>query len=175
MSIQNQDDFPVVQAHIYRLALSLDSLVVNGVQFGAISSAFPGMVRRQADTLLADLETLEQDRPLVAVAKQQRANEALAAVRTEIGRMIDLITRLIAFRSLSLLEVHHAVSQIAILRDQCVALIEELERCFATPKPFYETRPTTSAEALNCFIADLDRLLEDAWHVAKSAAPVSST
>jgi hypothetical protein len=67
---QVQADIPEAQAALYRLALSLDEFLVNGIQFGVFQrDIFGGFLSKIAKALLGDLGNLEKQLGHVPGAK----------------------------------------------------------------------------------------------------------
>src|SRR5436190_18607539 len=122
-------DFPEVQAVICRVALSLDSFLVNGIPYGVIQREFfNGFLQKTASNLLGELASLEQQSSQAPVSSQPRLNEALAALRANCQELIDLLTGLSSFRSLPIEQLRAAVAKIPPLREACVQRIQELEQ-----------------------------------------------
>jgi hypothetical protein len=161
---QIQIDVPDVQAAIYRVALSLDAFLLNGLQYGVLSNTiFPGFLQKTASNLLRDLTSLEGQVPQKPRDSQPQGTEVVAALRSKCEHMIDLVTRLSSFRTLPLEQVRATVSQILLLREQCVQLIQELEGCFRTSEPFYQTRPSNSAATMTDFLGRLEDTVTKEW------------
>lgn len=159
---QLQDDFPEVQAAIYGVALSLDSFLLNGIPYGVIQRAvLPGFLEKTASNLLKDLAILEKHAPEAVPNKQTKVTEVLAALRTKCQELIELVTGLCSFRTLPQQQLRSALSQIPLLRGECVQLLQELEVCFRTPKPFYHSRPSHSTATVNDFLANLERMFDE--------------
>jgi hypothetical protein len=167
---QLPEDFPAVQAAIYGVALSLDSLLLNGIPYGVLHGAvIPGFLEKTADILLGDLKSLEEHVPDSPVSCQPKVREILAALRAKCHQLIDLLTGLISFRTLPLQQVQATVSGIPLLRGECVRLIQELEGLFQTPKPFYQSRPSHSTANVSGFLANLERMFEEERTTSQSA------
>jgi hypothetical protein len=159
---QHQDDFPEVQGAIYRVALSLDSFLLNGIPYGVLQEAvFPGFLEKVAGNLLMPLASLEQHAPEAPGPSQTQVREVLAALRAKCQELIDLVTGLRSFRTLPLQQVRATISQVPLLRGKCAQLLQELEVCFKTPKPFYQFRPSHSTATVNDFLANLERMFEE--------------
>jgi hypothetical protein len=157
-------DFPEVQAAIYGVALSLDAFLMNGIPFGVVQQAvFPGFLQQTASNLMRDLARLEEQAPHARVGSQPMTTELLAALRARCRELIDLVISLKSFKGLSLEEVRSTVSRVVSVREQGVRLIQELEACWGTPTPFYQSRPRHSTAAMNDFLANLERVLTEAW------------
>lgn len=156
---QHPDDFPEIQAAIYRVALSLDSFILNGIPYGVIHRDWlDGFLEKTANILLTELASLEAQAAQAPSSCQRKVIETLAVLRSKCQQLIDLATGLISFRSLSLEQLRTTVSQIPLLREACVQQIQELERCFQVPKPFYQSRPMHSTAGVNNFLADLENI-----------------
>jgi hypothetical protein len=163
------DDFPEVQAAIYRVALSLDSLLLDGISFGVICrDVFDGFLQKPAGVLLEALASLEQYAPHAPATLHPKVTEVLGTLRARCRQLIDLVNGLRAFRALPLQELRSMVSQIPPLREECVQLIQELEDCFGTPKPFYQSRPSHSTATVNDFLNNLEGVIAEEW-VASNA------
>jgi hypothetical protein len=159
---QDNEDFPEVQAAIYRVSLSLDSFLLNGIPYGAIhGDVFNGFLEKTATNLLTELATLDQQAPHAPVADQPKVREILAALRVKCQEVIDLVTGLRSFRNVPRQQWCADVSRIPLLRGECVRLIQEVERCFRTPKPFYSSLPGHSTAAVNAFLTNLERMFTD--------------
>jgi hypothetical protein len=158
---QQQDDFPEVQADIYRVALSLDAFLLNGIPYGVLQrTLLPGFLEKTADNLLMPLANLEQHALEAPAFIQLEVREALGTLRTRCQQLIDLTTSLTSFKTLPLDQMRSAVSQIRSLRQDCVRLLQELEVCFRTPNPFYSSRPSHSTASINAFLANLEHMFE---------------
>lgn len=156
---EHQDDFPEDQAAIYGVALSLDAFLINGILYGVLQrDLLPGFLEKTADNLLRDVARLEAQSTHAPPASQPRMAEALTTLRIRCQQLIDLVSGLSSFRSLSLEQLRTTVSQIPLLREACVQQIQELERCFQVPKPFYQSRPMHSTAGVNNFLADLENI-----------------
>ena len=150
-----------IQADIYRFALSLDSLLVNGIQYGVLQAGwYNGFVEKLSATLLNDLEVLGKHLPLAPVGEQQKASETIGEMRFEIACLIDLVVRLISFRSLSSAALLSALAALCRHRQETVRLIGDLEKCYHTPKPFYANRPHDATLNVDAFLAGLPAILE---------------
>jgi len=160
-------DIPDVLGAIYGVALSLDSFLVNGIQYELLQRvASNGFLQKTASNLLRDLASLEEHAPHAPLASQPKVREVLAALRNKCQELIELVTGLSAFRTLSLEQLHAAVSQIPVLREECVQLIQELEGGFRTKQPFYPSRPSHSTSTVNEFLTDLERLFAEEWNAS---------
>jgi hypothetical protein len=154
-------DVPAVQAAIYRVALFLDAFLLNGLQYGVLQRAvFPAFLEKASGNLLRDLAGLEEQAP---GGSQRKVTEVLAALRAKCRQLIELVSGLSSFRTLPLQEVRVRVSQILLLREECVQRIQELEDCFRTPKPFYPVHPADSTTAVTEYLGNLERVLAEEW------------
>jgi hypothetical protein len=167
---QQQDDFPEIQAAIYRVALSLDSFLLNGIPYGVIHrDIFNGFLEKTATTLLTALVSLEEEARHTPTTNQAKVTEGLARLRSSCQQLIDSVSGLIPFRILSREQLRSMVSQIPLLRDSCAHQIQELEACFRTPKPFYPSRPAHSTASVNDFLANLEHFFMQERAAAESA------
>ena len=160
-------DFPEIQTAIYRVALSLDSFLVNGIQFGILLSVAAGFALKTASNLLSDLKTLEDEAHLATIASESKIAEILDSLRKTCQQLVELVLSLDSFRSFSPEELRTRVSRISPLRGECVGLIQELEGCFHTPKPFYQSRPIGSTAAVDNFLTSLEELLVQEWSASR--------
>lgn len=173
---QLQAEFPEVQAAVYRVALSLDSFLVNGIPYGVIRrDFFNGFLERTAENLLKDLAALEEQALQAPAVDQPVVREALAALRAACQQLVDLVSGLSAFRTLPLEQMRSTVSQIPVFREACVQRIQEVESCFRTPKPFYPSRPAHSAATVNDFLTGLERIFEDEWSASRTSPESART
>jgi hypothetical protein len=157
-------DFPEVQAAIYGVALSLDAFLLNGLPYGVLQRAvFPGFLQKTASNLMRDLASLEDQARRAPVTSPAEISEVLTSLRAKCQQLVDLVTGLSSFRALSLEHVRSTIYTIPILRESCVQLIQELEKCFRTPKPFYQSRPAHSTATVNDFLANLERVFAEEW------------
>jgi hypothetical protein len=168
MATKQQQDFPPVQAAIYGVALSMDAFLLNGIQYGVLpqggvqpGTVPDGFLRKTASNLLRDLESLGKYAPEVAVSDQPKVRELLAALQGRCQQLIDVVIELSSFGTLSPTLLRSKVAQIPRLREECVQLIQELEGCLLTPKPFYQSRPDHSTVAVNNYLADLERIFAE--------------
>jgi hypothetical protein len=165
---QQQEPFPEVQQAIYAVALSLDAFLVNGIQYGVLQQdAFEGFLDKVAGNLLRDLADLETKDLQVPANGEPRARELMAALRAKCQQLIGLLTGLRSFRTCPLQQLGSSLSQIPLLRGDCVRLIQELESCFRTPRPFYQSRPAHSTANVNDFLTDLERTFLGQWSPAR--------
>lgn len=142
---QLPDDFPEVQGAIYGVALSLDAFLLNGIPYGVLQQAIGAdFLQKTASNLLRELESLENQAPHAPVSNQPKVREVLATLQAKCQQLIDLAKELGSFRTLPLQQVRATVSRIPLLREECVQQLQELEACFRTPKPFYQSRPAYS-------------------------------
>jgi hypothetical protein len=157
-------DFPDVQGAIYGLALSLDAFLLNGIQYGLLRRVSPnGFLQNTASNLLRDLASLEEEAGRAVVTSRSKVAELLAALRAKCEQIVELVTRLGSFRALPLEELRTIVSRIPPLRAECVQLIQELEACCGTPKPFYQSRSAQSSASVNDFLTNLERVFTEEW------------
>jgi hypothetical protein len=160
----NTAQLPEIQGAIYRVALSLDAFLVNGLQYGVLRQfTANGFLQRAAGTLLSDLTSLEEQARRAPATSQLKLTEALAGLRASCQRLVDLVMELRSFRTLSLEQLRSTVSQVPVLRDACVNQIQELEACLRTPEPFYQSRPAHSAAAVNGFLTNLEGVFVQEW------------
>ncbi len=169
---QPPDDFPKIQGAIYGMALSLEAFLLNGIPYGVLQQVIgAGFLQKTAGNLLRELESLESQAAQTPVSNRLKVREVLAALRAKCQQLIDLVTGLGSFRTLPLQQVRAAVAQIPTLRGECVQRIQELEACFQTPKPFYQSRPAHSTAMVNHFLADLEPMFTEEW-AAANAQPI---
>lgn len=165
------DDFPEIQAAIYRVALSLDSFLMNGIPFGVIQQdVLDGFLQKTATTLLSHVTALEGQVPHAPTGSQPEGTAILGALRAACHQLIARVTGLRSFRTLPVEQLRSTLLQIPLLRGECVQRIQELEACFETPKPFYSSRPDHSTAAVNDFLANLERLFAEERAVATADA-----
>jgi hypothetical protein len=160
-------DFPEAQGAIYRVALSLDAFLVNGIQNGVLQrGVFPGFLEKTEQHIRRDLASLEEQARLVPGANQPQVTAILASLTTRCQQLTELVTGLSSFTDVPLQQLRSAVSQIPLARGECVRLIQELEACLRVPKPFYQSRPSHSTALVDDFLANLERAFVDAWAAA---------
>ena len=93
-------DFPEIQGAIYGVALSLDALLLNGIQYGVLQRAVcNGFLQKTASNLLRDLTRLEEQAPHAPATSQPQDTKALAALRAKCQQLIHLVTGLTSFRT----------------------------------------------------------------------------
>ncbi|HYV37643.1 MAG TPA: hypothetical protein VE988_18200 [Gemmataceae bacterium] len=145
-----------LQDAIYRVALSLDAFLVNGIQYGLLQPIGTShFLQKAASSLLRDLASLEEQAS--QAVDDNKMTETLAALRTKCQQVVDLVVGLDSFRTLPLQQLRATVNQIPVIRGECAQLIQELEAAFQTPKPFYQPRPMHSAAGVSDFLADLEQ------------------
>src|SRR5581483_1081352 len=165
---QLQADVPAVQAAIYGVALSLDALLLNGIQYGVLQRAvFPTFLEKASSNLLRDLTSLEEQAPQAPGGSQPNVTGALAALKAKCHQLIALVSGLSSFRTLPLQQVRDTVAQILLNREACVQRIQDLEGCLRTPKPFYPARPGDSTATVTEFLGNLERVLTEEWSAAE--------
>lgn len=166
-------DFPEVQAAVYGVALAVDSFLLNGIQYGVLHQLAEGFVEHAASSLPRELDGLEEQVRRTPATDLGEVTELLAALRGTCQRLVELVTGLKPFRTLPREEVRAAVRQIPILRATCVQLIQRLEDCLRTPKPFYQSRPQESIAAVDSFLDHLEGAFLQEWDVASTSPTVS--
>lgn len=167
---QQPDDFPEIQRAIYGVALSLDAFLLNGIPYGVLlRDVIPGFLEKTANNLLRDLANLDEQARQTPPADQAKGTEILSELRSSCQQLIDHVTGLIPFRTLTLERLRSMVSQVPLLRGECVHQIQQLEACFQTPRPFYPSRPAHSTASVNQFLADLENLFTQERSAATSA------
>ena len=165
------NDAPNNPVEISQLALSLDSLIVNGIQFGVFLGITPNdFVQNLSDRLLSDLEAL--DEPLQTASDPRKAQDALLDLRAQLHRLIDLVTRLQSFRSMPLSELRSLVSQIPPLRHRCLNLIQDLDHCLNGPNPNYHR--SSEPPGRSDFFANLEALFDENWKSSRAEQNTSS-
>jgi hypothetical protein len=168
---QRQEDVPKVQEAIYDIALSLDAFLLNGIPYGVLQNAvLSGFLEKTTDSLLRDLANLEKRGTDAPADKRAEIAATLRALRATCQRLIDLVTELTGFQSMTPQQLRSAVAQIPLLREDCVQKIQELEMHFATPKKFYLSRSHHSTSSLNAFLSNLEQLFEAEYTVSRAEA-----
>jgi hypothetical protein len=157
---QHPEDFPEVQTAIYRVALALDSFLLNGIPYGVIHrDVFNGFLEKTAGNLRVELTRLEEYAAHASAIRQVEATAVLAALKARCQQLIDLVTELYLFRTFPLEQLRFTVSQVSFLHGECVRLIQELENRFRIQQPFYESRPGHSMVSMNDFLTNLEYTL----------------
>lgn len=156
---QLEADFPAIQSAVYRVALSLDAFLVNGIPSGVIHrAAFPHLLDKIASNLLAEVTRLEEEVTYSAPTNQPEVNELLTALRAKCQQLVELVTGLSSFRTLPPHQLRSSIAQVVLLRGESVKVIQELEECLQIPQPFYLSRPAPANAAVNDFLTNLERL-----------------
>jgi hypothetical protein len=156
------NDSSKIQAAIYGVALSLDSFLLNGIPYGVLQRAIiPNFLEKTADNLLKDLAILEEFAPNGFAADHSKITAIMEALRAKCQRLIDAAMGLTSYTTMPFQQLRLALSQIPLLRKECVDLLQELEVRFRTPDPFYQSHPNHSAAAMDDFFANLVRLFEE--------------
>jgi len=160
MSIKElQVEISDVQAAIYRVALSLDAFLLNGIQYGVLQQdVFPGLLQKTSSNLLRDLASLEGPVP---AGSETKIAEVFTSLKEKCRHLIDHVAGLCSYKTMSLQQLHAALARIPTLREECVQLIQELEGCFPTSQPFYENRSNSSSAVVTEFLADLERMFAE--------------
>jgi hypothetical protein len=162
-----QDELLEVQKTIDRVALSLDSFLVNGIQYGVLNRAVSGDILRQtANRLKNSLLDLNMHSD-TAVTVQAKVNYLISSLWARCEEVITVVNGLSSFRWLPLHEVRATVSRIPALRRVCIDLIQELEQTVRTRK---SSRPDYSTAAVNTFLESLEQLFADEWTAANPPA-----
>lgn len=161
---QNPVDLAALQNGLYQVALSLDAVLVNGIQFGVLADLGSNeFLDKVAAQLQRDLARLEEQATLFPTAGGTDVGATLAELRTTCDEVLECVRELLTFRTSPLERLTHLASQLICLRENGVLLIEKLEECARVPQPFYRSRPTTSTAAVKAFLNDLERVLIQAW------------
>ncbi|MFO0964449.1 MAG: hypothetical protein U0793_02515 [Gemmataceae bacterium] len=153
-----------LQGTIYRVALSLDALLLNGIHLGILQQAAEGFVAKLANKLCDDLGDLEEG--IQTAGSDPMARAIFAALRAKCEELIHVVTEMASFRKWSLDQVHNDAASILSLRADCVELIQRLENHLGTPKAFYQSRPRQSTEDVDRFLAGLEQTFQEEWRVA---------
>jgi hypothetical protein len=154
------------------VALSLDAFLLNGIQYAVLQrAARDGLLQKASESLLSDLARLEEQAWRAPVTDQPRIRELLTSLRARCERLIEAVSGLSSFRTLSLEQVRSAVSQVPLLRGECVDLIQDLESWLHIAKPFYSSRPSHSTAAVNDFLANLERSYVEEWTATNAVSP----
>lgn len=168
--METQNEFSAIQSAIYGVALSLDAFLVNGIPSGVLQPVVGiGFLQKTGGNLLRDVAGLEG---LISGSDQPRARPVMTALKEKCRQFIDHVMGLSSFRTWPLDQMHAAVSQVPLLREECIRLIQELEACYRLPKPFYASRPAPAAAAVNDFLANLESSFTEEWNAASGAATV---
>jgi hypothetical protein len=158
-SKQLQDDLQEAQAAIYRVALSLEAFLLNGIPYGVIQrDIFNGFLENAAGNLLTEVTRLEEQASHAPDRNRSKITGVLKQLRAKCQQLIERVTGLISFRILSPENLRSAVSQLPLLHQDCVRQIQELETYFVTSKPFYQSRPAHAAAVMNAFLNNLEKL-----------------
>lgn len=161
---QNPVDRATLQNGLYQVALSLDALLVNGIQFGVLADlGSNGFLDKVAAQLQWDLAGLEEQASLFPTVGGTEVGATLAELRATCDEVLECVRELRAFRTSPLERLTPLASQLICLREQGVLLIEKLEECVRIPQPFYRNRPAASTAAVKAFLNDLERTLIQAW------------
>ena len=159
----NKNEVTEVHAAISRVALSLDSFLMNGIPYGVIPRAgLDGFLEHVAGILQRDLANLEAQVTHAPAASQFKINDVLARLRVRCQQLIDLLTGLRAFHTFLPDHLHVTLSRIPLLRAECAKLIQELEGHLSIPKSFYQCRPAHSTAQVTDFLANLEQLFAEA-------------
>lgn len=155
---QGPMDASDIQKAIYSVALSLDAILINGIQMGVFQqNIFPGFLQKTAGALERNLAILEEKVFQGTSPRQPKIKEIMAALQANCRQFIELVTDLSTFRTRTIEEVRSIISQIPPLREACVQCIQELEGFLGTTKPFYTSRPAHLSEMINDFLVNLER------------------
>jgi len=160
-----------LQNAIWRVALSLDSLLLNGIPFCILSDTAPaGFMKKLANDLLGDVAALEACVQKLLPESPHASSVRITELRALVEQMFDAVTRLTMLASMMPTDVVTNAAQIDATRKQCIAKIEELEALSQISEPFYKTRSKDSAEAMDSFLANLEKALEEKRKILKSQA-----
>jgi hypothetical protein len=150
-------DVHAIQRAIHRLALSLDAVLVNGLQYGVLQPVGgEGFLRKTIDTLMADLVRLEG---LVGTSA--------APLRMHVEELTGMATALSPFRTWPLPLVEASVGRIRQQREACMLHIQQLETGLGVPNHYHLSRPTQAAAAVEAFLAQLDDAFVREWSAAE--------
>lgn len=153
---------PDTQSAIYRVALSLDALLLNGIAYGILQAGVLGDVLvRAATSLQTDLASLEEHVQQLSTDRHDQACAAFASLQASCQELTALLHRLRSFRETPSEHLRADVARILLLREECVRRLQELEQCFQVDKPFYQSRSTSATAAIASFLATLEQLFAD--------------
>lgn len=163
-----------IGAAIYRVALSLDAFVVNGIQFGVLQPG-DGFLEKTAGILRRDLEILEKEAVRLRGGDHSDAKTTVVSLKASCQRLTETVGKLAGFRAQPIRNVHSMASEVARLREECVGSLKKLEGVFQISKPFYQTRSVESSTAIKEFLCRLESMIVDAWNEAQTVQSVSIT
>jgi hypothetical protein len=171
-----QDEFPEVQASVSRVALSLDSLLLNGISYGIIPRVgVNGFLEHVVGILQRDLTALDvQIAQAPAASHQPRIKETLAALEARCQQLINMLTHLRSYNTFSREHLCSTLSQIPLLRAECVKLIRELEGLFSIPKSVYQSRQPQLTASVEAFLANLEQLFVSEGVISKAEGPIGA-
>src|SRR4051812_24952512 len=87
-----------VQGAVYRVALSLDAFLLNGIPYGVLQQVpAEGFVQKTTGSLLGDLVSLEEQVAHAPVVGQPKTAELLASLRARCEQLVDLVSGLSSF------------------------------------------------------------------------------
>jgi hypothetical protein len=152
-----------LESAVYRVALDVDSLILNGVQLGLLTSLAPGFLQDRMDDLRCDMAILSAELTKAGFERSHPSAAILEQLRLQIVDLMDRFAALRSFRSLHASELRAAAGKVRDARSQCVGLIEDLERSIHASRPFYSSRSIASTRAMDEFLAGLEKLLEAEW------------
>jgi hypothetical protein len=164
---QQHDDPTVLRNAISRVALGLDSLLLNGIQYGVLASISPEMVRKLGDTLILDVYNLVNAVQIYPLVDASAALRVVADLPIAIKELIETIVCLAPLEAQSADEIHRAAMRIIALRGQCVLMVEKFEDQLNVSGRFYRSRPKDAAELMDRFLANLEKALEEARQSSK--------
>jgi len=161
---------PETQSALWRVALSLDAFVVNGIPLGVIQGAvLPGFLEKVSGNLTRELDDLEKR--AASHGLTDSAATPLTALRANCDALIRVVCELSGFRTLPLSLLHSAVQQVRDARADCVQTIQDLETQWGIAPEFYQSRPQAT-QAADDFLAGLEQTIADEWHAAHTANEV---
>lgn len=149
-----------IQSALHRVALSVDTLLVNGLPYGVLQpAAGEGFLQQVIDSLMADLASLDA----------QIGNASVAPLRANIEELTRMARDLSSFRTQPLSLARWHLERIRFVRAACVQQIQQLETRFGIPKPFDQARPAHSAAAVEAFLAQLEDALVREWDAGRAS------
>ncbi len=165
---------PVIQpirernAHVTRAALALDSLIVNGIQFGILNEMAPRFLEKTSDELHVAVEVL-------CDATNAHHPDGVKTLCEELRRttqqLISLLGLLRTFRDMEPSQVRAACKEVRLLRDRIVNDIQDAEAMIERTDRFYDNRSIQSSAAIDYFLAELENSLLTVHNAGAIASP----
>lgn len=150
----HMNDDRSIQNAIYRVALSADGLLVNGVTACLAQMHSTGFIDELFDAANGNLEQL----PELSEDTKSDTDKLIQVIGRNFDVMKGSLRELAGFKRLPDSRVSELISGLVGAYDQVKRAVRSLESAFGVGRPFYENRSSDSAKRIDDLIQNLPRI-----------------